>query len=111
MNVNSLFRAAGLVAGTALVLIHPAFAAAQSDALPTFDENYIKFSAGGMDMKGSKAAGQARTQVPKVGAAPSTLGRARVTTDPTESAATTEEDFKYIADAGTAEIGAGGAAV
>lgn len=68
MNVNHLLRAAGLVAGTALLLARPALAA-EADAMPVFDENYIKFSAGGMDIKGSKAAAQARTQVPKVGAA------------------------------------------
>lgn len=69
MNLTSLFRSAGLVAGAAYLLAGPAHAAASSDALPVFDENYIKFSAGGMNYKGSKAAGQARTQVPKVGAA------------------------------------------
>ena len=49
----------------------PAFAApaSESDALPVFDENYIRFSAGGIAYKGNKASGQARTQVPKVGAA------------------------------------------
>lgn len=49
----------------------PAFAAsaAQTDALPVFDENYIKFSAGGISYGGNKASGQASTQVPKVGAA------------------------------------------
>jgi hypothetical protein len=69
MNViPTLLSIVGLVAGAASLLAVPA-RAADSDALPKFDENYMKFSAGGMDMKGSKAAGQARTQVPKVGAA------------------------------------------
>ena len=43
--------------------------AAASDALPEFDSNYIKFSAGGADVNGSKAAYQARTQNAKTGAA------------------------------------------
>ena len=46
-----------------------ASSAASADAFPAFDENYIKFSAGGISYRGNKASGQARTQVPKVGAA------------------------------------------
>ena len=63
-----LFRTAGLLAG--VLCATPGFAAAaESDALPSFDENYIKLSGGGISYKGNKASGQARTQVPKVGAA------------------------------------------
>ena len=67
MNVPSLFRTAGLVAGATLLLTGSGIAA--SDDLPTFADNYVKISVGGMDVKGSKAASQARTQIPKVGVA------------------------------------------
>ncbi len=60
-------RTTGLAAGLA-VLSLPAVAA-ESDALPEFDSNYITFSAGGADVNGSKAAYQARTQNAKTGAA------------------------------------------
>jgi hypothetical protein len=60
-------RTSGLAAGLA-VLSLPA-AAAETDALPEFDSNYITFSAGGADVNGSKAAYQARTQNAKTGAA------------------------------------------
>lgn len=64
-------RTVGLLAG-ALFLAAPALvaaAAAETDALPNFTENYVKVSAGGINYDGNKASGQARTQVPKVGAA------------------------------------------
>src|SRR5688500_3334245 len=62
------FRTAGLVAGALSLVLNP-LPAADTDALPVFEENYIKISAAGMDIKGSKAAAQRRTQLPKVGAA------------------------------------------
>jgi hypothetical protein len=66
---NKIFRTAGLLAGVLILPSSPLRAAAETDALPTFDENYIKVSAAGMDISGSRAAAQRRTQLPKVGAA------------------------------------------
>lgn len=68
---NNFLRTAGLLAGALCLSAHviAAGATTETDALPTFDENYIKFSAGGMQINGSKAAAQARTRIPKVGAA------------------------------------------
>jgi hypothetical protein len=65
---NNFFRTAGLLAGALTLAANP-LRAAETDALPTFDENYIKVSAAGMDISGSRAAAQRRTQLPKVGAA------------------------------------------
>lgn len=69
MNAKTfLSRTAGLLAG--ILGAAPGFAAAaESDALPVFSENYVKFSAGGIAYEGNKASAQARKQVPKVGAA------------------------------------------
>jgi len=64
-----LFGMAGLLSCSLLATSTIAASAAQADVFPTFDENYIKFSAGGISYRGNKASGQARTQVPKVGAA------------------------------------------
>lgn len=66
-NQFSLARATGLLAG-ALALIATGWSA-EADALPTFDSNYIKVSATGVDMSDNKAAFQARTQTSKNGAA------------------------------------------
>jgi hypothetical protein len=63
----SVLRTPGLAAG--LVLLSVPVGAAETDAFPTFDSNYITFSAGGADVNGSKAAYQARTQNAKTGAA------------------------------------------
>ena len=60
-------RTTGLAAGLALLSVSGG--AAETDALPTFDTNYITFSAGGADINGSKAAYQARTASAKTGAA------------------------------------------
>jgi hypothetical protein len=60
-------RTTGLAAGLALLSF--TVGAAETDALPTFDTNYITFSAGGADINGSKAAYQARTSHAKTGAA------------------------------------------
>lgn len=60
-------RTTGLVAGLALLSV--TVGAAESDALPTFETNYITVSAGGADVKGSKPAYQARTATAKSGAA------------------------------------------
>ena len=57
----------GLAAGLALLSVP--VGAAETDALPTFDTNYITLSAGGADINGSKAAYQARTANAKTGAA------------------------------------------
>lgn len=62
-----VLRSAGLVAGIATLSAN--VGAADTDAFPTFDTNYITFSAGGADVSGSKAAYQARTQQAKTGAA------------------------------------------
>ncbi len=62
----TLSRTAGLLAGATLVLASAR--AAEADAFPTFDNNYIKFSANGATLNGSKAAYQARTQSSKAGA-------------------------------------------
>src|SRR5687767_6624708 len=70
MNAKNHFsRRAGLVVGALLLTTRVGAAASEADALPIFNENYIKFSAAGMDIKGSKAAAQRATQLPKVGAA------------------------------------------
>ncbi len=60
-------RTTGLVAGLALLSVSGG--AAETDALPAFETNYITFSAGGADINGSKAAYQARTATAKTGAA------------------------------------------
>ena len=65
----SVLRSAGLAAAITLLSVPLAGAASEADAFPTFDTNYITFSAGGADVKGSKAAYQARTQNAKTGAA------------------------------------------
>ncbi|MBI5691897.1 MAG: hypothetical protein HZC55_17590 [Verrucomicrobia bacterium] len=68
--MNSLsfaLRTAGLSAGLAFLSV--SVGAAETDAMPTFDSNYITFSAGGADLNGSKPAYQARTQSAKSGAA------------------------------------------
>ena len=71
MNANYLItRTAGLLAAALMAATgaHAAAAAnAESDALPKFEENYIKISGVGTSLSGSKAAAQARTQIPKVG--------------------------------------------
>src|SRR4051794_12306791 len=65
---SSLLRTAGLLAG-ALFLTGRATAAADADAFPVFDGNYIRFSAAGSAFNdGSKAASQRRTQLPSMGA-------------------------------------------
>lgn len=70
MNAKSfLFRSATLLTGVLCATSSFAARASEADALPAFNENYIKFSAGGISYDGNKASGQARTQVPKVGAA------------------------------------------
>ena len=63
------FRTVGLLSCSLLGSTVLAAPASESDALPVFDENYITFAAGGISYDGNKASGQARTQVPKVGAA------------------------------------------
>lgn len=73
MNAKSLItRTAGLLAG-ALLTVSGTYAAAaanaEADALPTFNENYVKVSGVGTSLSGSKASSQARTQIPKVGSA------------------------------------------
>ena len=68
--MNSLsfaLRTTGLSAGLAILSLSAG--AAEADALPEFDTNYLKFSAGGADINGSKAAYQARTRNAKTGAA------------------------------------------
>ena len=65
---TTLFRTAGLLAGV-ILLPTAGFAATADDALPVFSENFVTFSAGGLSAKGNKASAQARTQIPKVGAA------------------------------------------
>lgn len=60
-------RTTGLVAGLALMSVSGG--AAETDALPAFETNYITFSAGGADINGSKAAYQAKTATAKTGAA------------------------------------------
>jgi hypothetical protein len=64
-----VLRTAGLAAGLALLSAPLLGAASEADALPSFDSNYIIISAGGADVKGSKAAYQARTSNAKTGAA------------------------------------------
>ncbi|PTX91592.1 hypothetical protein [Opitutus sp. ER46] len=59
-------RAAGLVAGA--LIAASAASAAEADAFPAFTNNYVKFSALGASVSGSKAAYQARTQNTKAGA-------------------------------------------
>jgi hypothetical protein len=69
MNANlfNLPRSVGLLAGAMLLVT--SVRAAEADAFPTFDNNYIKVSAQGATPQGSKAAYQARTQSAKSGAA------------------------------------------
>lgn len=64
-----LLRTAGLWWGSLWAASALAALTAESDALPVFNENYVTLSAGGVAYGGNKASGQARTQVPKVGAA------------------------------------------
>lgn len=66
-SLSFALRTAGLSAG--LTFLSAPVGAAETDALPAFDTNYITFSAGGADVNGSKAAYQARTQNAKTGAA------------------------------------------
>jgi hypothetical protein len=66
-SLTFVLRNTGLVAGLALLSV--SVGAAETDALPTFDTNYITFSATGADVKGSKAAYQRRTGNAKTGAA------------------------------------------
>jgi hypothetical protein len=65
----SLLRAASLLSLSLFTVSSFAAPASESDAFPVFNENYITFAAGGISYSGNKASGQARTQVPKVGAA------------------------------------------
>lgn len=58
-------RTAGLAACALLSFSAPR--AAEADALPAPDENYLKVSGQAMSTKGSKAAAQAATQLPKTG--------------------------------------------
>ncbi|MCX6954800.1 MAG: hypothetical protein NTV51_21800 [Verrucomicrobia bacterium] len=60
-----LLRSAGLVA--CALLPFAASHAAEADALPAPEENYVKVSGQGASYNNNKAAAQARTQVPKVG--------------------------------------------
>lgn len=64
---SNLCRTAGLFAGAMLVLA--SVRAAEADAFPTYDNNYVKLSAGGASVTGSGAAYQARTQNATSGAA------------------------------------------
>lgn len=69
MNVNLSFlsRTAGLLAG-ALLTLTGARAAVESDALPTFNENFITLSGGGpLSLSGSHAAFQSRTRLSRNG--------------------------------------------
>src|SRR3954468_16557265 len=66
VNISFLSRTAGLLAGALLALTSAR--AAEADALPTFDENYVKVSATGATLSGSHAAFQNRTQISKNGA-------------------------------------------
>ncbi|MBI5691895.1 MAG: hypothetical protein HZC55_17580 [Verrucomicrobia bacterium] len=69
MNTSSLFRCAGFVAGSAILLtgVSARAAAAAGDAMPEF-QSYIKISGQAADISGSKASQAARTQEPKSGA-------------------------------------------
>ena len=68
MKATTLFsRSATIVAGLALALTS-AVRADESDAMPTFTDNYIKVSGLLPSPSGSKAAFQRRTQVSKDGA-------------------------------------------
>lgn len=69
MNVkfSPLFRSAGLLAGALLTLA--GVRAAEADALPTFDTNYIKVSTQGVMVSDSKAAFQKGTQMSRTGTA------------------------------------------
>ncbi|HVS52861.1 MAG TPA: hypothetical protein VHD62_10955 [Opitutaceae bacterium] len=74
MNVKifSLSRASGLLAAALFIAggaapARAAAPAAESDALPTFTENYVKVSALGASMGGSHAAFQKATQISKQG--------------------------------------------
>ena len=61
-------RTAGIAAGITLFSAPLLGASSEADALvPGFETNYIIFSAGGADVRGSKAAYQARTQQAKTG--------------------------------------------
>lgn len=64
---NSVSRIAGFAVGLASLSVTTI--AAEADAFPEFESNYIVISAGGADIKGSKAAYQARTNNAKTGAA------------------------------------------
>lgn len=67
MKANNFFlRTAGLVAGT--MLLTAGAVAAEADAIPTFQNNYLKLAVGGAAIDGSEAAYQARTQNYKAGA-------------------------------------------
>ncbi len=66
-NISSFSRTAGLLTGA--LLVFTTSRAAEADAFPTFDGNYVKLSASGADVSGSKAAYQAHTQNAKSGAA------------------------------------------
>src|SRR4051812_999195 len=70
---HHLTCAAGLLAGALLIL--PSILTAETvkpnpeaEALPVFDNNYIKFSGDFAEISGSHAAFQARTQIAKKGA-------------------------------------------
>ncbi len=60
-----LLRSAGLVA--CALIPFSTVRAAEADAFPVPEENYLKVSGQAMSTKGSKAAAQANTQIPKVG--------------------------------------------
>ncbi len=66
-SLNFVLSSAGLAA--AITLLSVPVGASEADAFPTFDTNFITFSAGGTDISGSKAAYQARTSNAKTGAA------------------------------------------
>lgn len=67
-SITPALRAARLATGLA-ILSTPLFgASSEADALPSFETNYIVFSAGGANVHGSKAAYQARTQSARTGA-------------------------------------------
>ena len=74
MNVKTsfLFRSAGLLAGTFLAtsaVLAADAAKGESDALSIGSENTIKLSAQTTDFDGARASSQARTQLPRNGAA------------------------------------------
>jgi hypothetical protein len=65
-SLTFVLRSTGLAAGLALLSVP--VGAKETDAFPTFETNYITFSAGGANIDGSKAAYQARTASAKSGA-------------------------------------------